>query len=107
MDMFTKQTYEEFYIAGDFSEDEDGNDILDSGETIVLASSTVAAEDKDGTDVSSTVLDQSTKTVDGSQLKMLCKAGAEASSPYKITFKAVTSSGNKYEIDVRMNIEET
>ena len=107
MDMFTKQSYEEFYVAGDFSEDKDGNDLLASGETIVLGSSVVAAEDEDGTDVSSIVLDQLTKTVSGSQLKILCKAGAAASSPYKITFRIVTSLGNKYEIDVRMVIEET
>lgn len=101
METFSKQVYEEFTIAGDISK------VIESGETITLGSCVVEAEDKDGSDVGTSVLDQTTKAVDGSKLKILCRAGSEGASPYKITFKIVTSMSHKWEIDVRMVIRET
>lgn len=97
---FTKQSYEEFTITADFV------NVLDTGETI--ASQTVEAEDKDGTDVAATVTDQATISVSGSQVSVLVKAGAEAASPYKITFKIVTDSSpaHKWEEDITMTIRE-
>lgn len=96
METFARQIYEEFPIAGDYV------NVLETGETLVLATSSVLAEDKDGTDVSDTVLDQATKEVSGSQLKILVRAGSVSASPYKITFRAVTSNGYKWEIDAEM-----
>jgi len=102
MEKFEKQSYEEFPIAADFV------NVMDSSESLTLSSCAVEAEDKDGSDVSSTVLDQTTLKVDGTQLKIVCKAGSESKSPYKITFKGVTDATppNKWEVDVRMEVEE-
>lgn len=100
MDKFEKQEYEEFVIAGEYE------DVMTTGETITDGTSTVTAIDKDGNDVSSTILEQSTKTVDGTQLQMRCKAGTYAASPYQITFKAVMSTLNKWEVDVIMWVKE-
>jgi len=93
---FFKQPAEEFTIAGKF------NTVLLTGETIVAASSTITATDKDGTNVSTSVL--SGKEVDGYYLKTTVYGGAVASSPYKITFVAVTSLGNTWEVDAKMHV---
>lgn len=101
LESFTKQPYEEFMIAGDFSK------VLEDTETITLATSTVTAVNKStGDDTSSAVLDASTKEVDGSQLRCRCKAGLTGEQ-HKITFRAVTSEENKWEIDVIMKVKET
>ncbi|MBE9571689.1 MAG: hypothetical protein IMF11_13760, partial [Proteobacteria bacterium] len=99
-DTIKKQSYEEFTIAGDFV------DQAEPGENAVLLGSEVLAEDKDNNDVGTTLLDQATKAVDGTQLRIKVKAGAEAASPYKITFRIVTSSGNKWEIDASCRVKE-
>jgi hypothetical protein len=100
MDSFTKQPSEEFYIAGGFT------NVLQTGETIVEGSSTVTAVDtSDDSDASTIVLEQATKTVDGVYLKMQCKAG-ENNGKYKITFRASTSDGNLFEVDVLMRVKE-
>lgn len=97
---FEKQSYEEFTIAGDFVNN------LSTGEGI--ASQTVAAEDKDGEDVSDTVLDQDSIASSGTQVSVLVQGGAEASSPYKITMKCVTDStpAHKWEMEIIMSIKE-
>lgn len=102
IESFAKQSWEEFVVAGSIE------DVVASGELIDLSPSLVIAEDKEGVDVSTTVLDQLTKTKDDTlhYLKIRCKAGAEASSPYKITFRVDTDQGNRYEIDVKMKVKE-
>jgi hypothetical protein len=101
LESFTKQPYEEFMIAGDFTQ------VLESTETIVVGTSTVTATDKStGEDTSATVLDASTKEVDGTQLRCRCRAGLTGEQ-HKITFRAVTSEENKWEIDVIMKVKET
>jgi len=95
-----KQIWEEFTIAGDFT------DQASTGETAVLSGSEVAVEDKDGTDVSTTLLDQSTIAVDGTQLLIRLRAGINTASPYKVTFRILTSLGNQWEIDVSVRIRE-
>lgn len=100
METIRKQAYEEFTIAGDFVAQ------AESGETAVLLGSEVLAEDKDGADVGTTLLDQATKAIDGTQLRIKLRAGTEDKSPYKITFKIVTSSDNKWEIDVSCRVKE-
>jgi nitrogen fixation protein FixH len=100
MDTIKKQAYEEFTIAGDFV------DQAESGETAVLVGSEILAIDKDGVDVKATLLDQATKAVDDTQLKIKLRAGTADKSPYKITFKIVTSAGNRWEIDVSCRVKE-
>jgi len=97
---FEKQPYEEFFVAGDYST------VLDDDETLVLAQCVVSAVDKGGTDASSAVLDLPTMDVDGPYLKVRCRAGDPSLSKYKITFRCVTSEGNKWEIDVKMKVKE-
>lgn len=97
---FTKQPYEAFGIDGDFV------NVLETGETLILGSSSVTAQDKDGNDMTNTVLDQSTIAVDGTKLKIRCQAGIPAESPYKITFRTVTSLDNQFEVDVNMKVKE-
>jgi len=106
-EIFTKQNYEEFYIVGDFYKD------IDPSDSIVLGSSSVAAEDKDGADVTATVLTVATLAVADSKvtgtdncLTVWVKAGSEAKSDYKITFKAACASGMKLELDIIMKIKE-
>ena len=100
LEHFRKQPYEEFYIAGCYS------NVLETGETLVIGGSIVTAVDTDGNDKSSDVLDQATISVVDSKLQIRCKAGIESESPYQITFKTTTSTGNKWEIDVKMDVDE-
>lgn len=112
LEFFTKQNYEEFFIAGDFVDV-----ITTTGETLTLGSCTVEAIDKAGNDVADVVLEQATKKLDDSpdsatgftdnMLAIRCRAGEQAKSPYKITFKGVTSELNKWEVDINMKIKET
>lgn len=97
---FSKQTYESFTIAANFE------NVMNSDETIVLASCSVVAEDKDGTDVSDSVLVSGSIAVDGFNLKIRVQAGSASASPYKITYKAVTNVGEQYEVDQFMEVEE-
>jgi len=98
---FTKQSYEEFVITGDFS------NVLSTGEKIT-GTPTVSAIDNSGADVKTTVTDQTTITSNDSQVSVLVRAGSVASSPYKITFNVVTDStpAHKWELDVSMEIDE-
>ena len=97
---FSKQPYEEFVIAGDFA------DVLETGETLDLSSSSVSATDKDGNDVSLTILEQATVVIEGSQLKVRCMAGESDLSPYKVTFRTSTNLTNKWEIDIKLQVKE-
>lgn len=99
MEKFTKQIYEEFTIAGDFSKN------METGETI--ATQTVVAVNNVGADATNDVLDTGSISNDGTtKVLVLVRAGTEALSPYKITFKAVTSVDHKWEVDVQMKIKE-
>jgi hypothetical protein len=99
MESFTKQSYEEFVIAGDFV------NVLEAGETLVLADCDIKAYDSSDTDVTSSILEN--KAVSGSQLQITVKDGSNSSSPYIISFYAETSDGNKWELDVKMKLKET
>lgn len=99
-EVFKKQSYEKFGVEGDFSK------VLATGETLVLGSSVVIAEDKDGNDMSTTVLNQASLSVVGAKLVIQCKAGVATESPYKITFRTVTSANNQFEVDARMKVKE-
>jgi len=108
LESFIKQPSEEFPVWGSIL------DVQEASETVVLAASTVVAIDKDGNDVTSSVLDSATKALgsdpDGSytdnMLGVKVQNGTEEASPYKITFEMHTSAGNIWEKDVRMKIKE-
>ena len=98
-EIFEKQSWERFYIWGDFVKN------AETGEVAVLGTSSVIAEDKNGTEVSDTILDQATKTILTTKLGMRVRAGTKNVSPYKVTFKIVTSLGNYWEVDVMVKIK--
>jgi len=108
IESFEKQSWEEFPIAGSIL------NVQESDETVDLNNSSVYGYDKDGNDVTTSIIDATTKTLtddpDGNYtnnaLKVRVKGGDEDGTPYKITFKLVTNKGNKWEIDVRMKIKE-
>jgi len=110
MHSIKKQPYEEFYLSGTILR------VQQTGESIVLANSTVTATDKDGTDVTSTITKQSTMKVlthpdsasgvRNNALSVLVRAGSAAASPYKITYKMATDMSHKWEVDIYMYIEE-
>jgi len=109
-----KQSYEEFRIHADFGLN------MENSEVLVVGSCTVVCIDKDDTDVTATLLDDTTKAVingdappDGSgvtdgALQVLIKGGSESASPYKYTFKGVTdlTPPHKWEKDITMKIKE-
>ena len=95
--IFTKQSYEDFPISADFSKD------MATGETLI--SQTITAIDNAGDDATASIL--STPTNDGAtQALIRVFAGTEALSPYKVTFRVVTSIGNKWELDIKMKVKE-
>lgn len=100
MDSFKKQSWEEWRVAGSFSK------MALTGEAAVSAGSTITAMDKNGDDATSDIVDAGYKVVDGTKLWGRVKNGAAAKSPYKMTFKIVTSLGNKFEVDVRVKVKE-
>ena len=114
----TKQSYEEFRIHADF-----GLNMESGVEALVVGSCDVLCEDKDGLDVTSTLLDIATMTVINGDatdavppgsgvpdagLLVLIRAGSEAMSNYKFTFYGVKdlTPPNKWEKDVTMKIKE-
>lgn len=108
VESFTKQSYESFYVAADLE------DVLETDEIIDIDTSTVTALKSDGsTDATDIILQPTTKALDDSpdggtnnMVKIRVQDGVEADSPYKITFKMVTSLGNKWEVDVKMKVKE-
>ena len=88
----------------------------DSTEVVELATSTVIAEDKDGTNVSDTFMNQGTKTLDSDpdgdftdnmlSMKFASEGGLEAASPFKVTFRMITDEGNYYEADYIVTVKE-
>ena len=114
----TKQSYEEFRIHADF-----GLNMESGVEALALGSCTIVCVDKDGTDVTATLLDATTMTVvdadattddpagsgvPNSALQVLVRGGTEAASDYKYTFKGVTDLDppNRWEKDVTMRVRE-
>jgi len=98
MNEVIKQSYEEFTVQVSFALN------LASGESIV--SSTVTAVDKAGTDVSSTITDQTTVVQTSNAVSLKVRAGSASMSPYKLTFRCVTSAGHKWEHDITMRVRE-
>ena len=102
MNIFEKQPSETFKISVGIT------DVISTEESIVIADTTIVAIDCNGNDVTSTLLDLTTKTIyDTTKVQVRVKAsGEEALSPYKITFLIITDSLNKFEVDVYLRIRE-
>jgi len=98
VDNFTKQIYEEFTIDANFG--------ANFTEPETITSQTVTAVDKSGIDVSASVTNQASVSNDGSKVSVLVRGGTAENSPYKISFRCITSNGNKWEYDVQMKIKE-
>lgn len=99
MDRFKKQPYEEFTVSSDFAPN------FSRGETI--AGQSVSVLDAAGNDVSATITDQATVANNGaSKVTVLVRAGSEASSPYKITFRCITTANHRWENDIQMSVRE-
>jgi len=96
-----KQPYERFYLGADFV------NVIDTDvESIVLASSTIEAVDGLG-EVDNTVFEVATKTVESDTiLKAVVLAGTEVKSPYKFTFRIITTANNKWEKNISMDVED-
>lgn len=105
----TKQGYEEYFIAGSIL-----NVQKDGTETVVLATSEIEAVDKDGEDALATIVDIATKKLDNdpdgdytdNMLSVRCQGGVEAASPYVVTFKMVTTEGQKWETEMKVVVKE-
>jgi len=105
----TKQGWEEYFIAGSIL-----NVQKDETEAVVLGTSTIEAIDNEGNDALATIVDTATKKLDddpdgsytNNMLGVKCKGGVEASSPYIVTFKMVTTEGQKWETEMKIVIKE-
>lgn len=98
-----KQGFERYFVHGDFSA------VLDADETLDIANinTGVTAADNTGSDVTTTLIDDASKYIDGDCLYIRIKDGDEAGSPYKITIRVETSKGNRWEVDGLVKIKET
>ena len=93
----TKQPYESFPVSVSFEDD------MATDETIV--SQTVLAEDATGTDATADIVDNVTNDGAFSALARI-SAGTVLLTPYKVTFRVITSLGNKWEYDIKLKIKE-
>jgi len=84
---------------------EDLEDQLETGETIVIGSSSVTVVDSNGDDASATVFSGSPYVADVYKLCQRVVDGTDGET-YTITFKAVTSLNNKWEVDCKMKVVE-
>lgn len=94
----TKQPYETFPRYVDFSR------VMDTGETITGQS--VTALDSSGADVSATFCDQASIRAENQRVYITIRAGDAASSPYTLTYRCATSTGNQWEEDVKVWVED-
>ncbi len=101
MDMCGKYDWEQFPIETDFA------DVLESGESIIAASSAVEVytDNAAATNMTSTMVVSGSLSVVGTKLMAKIKAGTEGQY-YQIKFKAVTDATNKYMHTVRLKLEK-
>lgn len=97
-----KQPYESFFLGADFV------NVIDTDlENIDLDNSTVIVTDGSG-ESDSDVYESATLSVeDDTILKVRVKDGVEVSSPYKFSFRIITTDANKWEKDILLKIEES
>lgn len=86
-----KQPSEEYYLRFNFE-----NDIDD--ETVSLVDSVVAIDLGDGSDVTSTVIDNTKQQNDDVSVYVWAQAGASGRR-YKITVQITCSEGSQYELE--------
>ena len=91
-----KQPDESYPIYADFV------NVLATGESLEIPGCDVLVYDKDGNDVTTNLVVG--LAIQGTKLKTQLVGGAESASPYKVTFHAVTSLGNVYEIDGKVRV---
>jgi len=87
---------------------------IETGEVAQLSGSSVSAKDKDGTDCSTTFLDQSTivitdtpdrdETTD-TALAIIVRNGSATKSPYTITFTVQTTLGQIFVVQQTMMVK--
>lgn len=94
-----KQPFEAFPVYGRFTK------VLEEGETIDVAASNIIVTDKDGNE-DATMLDEPTKNVQEDKLVVRIQGGDPAKSPYNVAFRAVTTNGNKWEVDAELTVAE-
>ncbi len=95
--VFVKQPNEQFPVSADFVK------VLETGETIDAGLSEVTVQDANGQDVTTRIVVST--LVSGFKLIATIKGGTKGVT-YKITFKAVTSNSNIYELDVKMKVKD-
>jgi hypothetical protein len=98
MNKVKKQGYEAFVISADFRK------VLTTGETV--SNVDALAEDVDGLDVTATFINAITVNHDDTKGFCQIQGGDEDLSPYKVTFRVVTSASNQWELDVFVEVEE-
>lgn len=94
-----KQPFEAFPVYGNFAK------VLVEGETIDVDQSTIIITDKDGNGDESMV-DLPTKNVQETKLVVRIQGGDPALVPYNVSFRAVTSLGNRWEVDAELQVVE-
>ncbi|MCK4521614.1 MAG: hypothetical protein KAU20_03495 [Nanoarchaeota archaeon] len=94
--IFQKVEYEQFGFTADFEDQ-----VTATGETI--ASKTVTAVDKAGTDATSDIIESS--TISGTDVIVVIKDGDDDLTDYIITVRIVTSIGYKWEMKVYMRVK--
>lgn len=97
----TKYVWEEFPLSGDFRKAP-----AEAGEEVVKDTSSIVAVDKSGADATNDLLDITTKAVAGTRLSAQCRNGDPSKSPYLVSFKMVTTLGNKYQTRLEVIVEE-
>ena len=100
LDKVEKQPYEVFWVSSSFTKD--------LGDDEGVASSIVTATDVDGTDATADIIVSGTSMFAGHICYVQIKAGTEALSPYKLTFRIVSDADpvNKWENDIRVKVKE-
>ena len=95
----TKQASEKYFVYGNFEH------VMEESETIVSSSAT--CRDKDGEDVTASLIESGSETVDNRRLYIRIQNGLQSLSPYIFTIKITTSTGNEWEVDGKVTIKET
>lgn len=105
----TKQGWEEYFIAGSIIDVQ-----KDGTEKVLLATSSIEAIDSEGEDALATIVEVATKKLDDdpegsytdNMLSVRCRGGVETLSPYIVTFKMITTEGQKWETEMKIVIKE-
>ena len=101
---FFKQPAEQFWVSADFSA------VITAGDSINLLSSSVLCYDRSGIllDNNSSLVDPAAalSLVSDTEMTVRVMGGDTALSPYKLSFRAWTMSGDVYEVDQYFNVDD-